>query len=306
MHMTEEEDRESEDEVDDDSSTATSMSDDDEISFDDFDLGIQQRPFMKWGSEAFVSVPIKRRAAESSRNNLKHTKEEDDSNSSHKAEKSVDATFELKEAQVDDHYVQAVSDHEHAASESESASAESIDDDDDDDDSDEDVFLYRGQYDCGKHEYEARLDPHVVTKVKVLKSVGNEIPNRAFQYCSLLVQAKLPRRGLVKIGIGAFEDCSQLQEIDIPSSVVEIKTNAFWSCRSLRHLMLPEGLQIVGVGAFAYCEFETVVYPSSLKEIRDGAFHWNSGLTTVYLKEGLEVIGKDAFRYASGPIHSFI
>mmetsp|Transcript_29182 Transcript_29182/g.70429 ORF Transcript_29182/g.70429 Transcript_29182/m.70429 type:complete len:689 (-) Transcript_29182:17-2083(-) len=311
---------ESDEDQDDDTSSASSSSssmnndndDDDEFSFDfdDFDLGRPEKPFRKWGSEAFVSVSIKQRTTSAAiqKNSNNNDKAEA---TSHGAEQLGAANSSLAEEETklsnndhdsseknptDTEFLPVQSNAEEEESESLSESSSS---DDDDDEADAGFFIYRGQY-----EYEARLDPHIVTKIRVDKSVSlTEIPNRAFQYCSLLTRCTLPRRGLTTIGIGAFEDCSLLQEIDIPSTVIEIKTNAFWSCQSLRKLKLPEGLQIVGVGAFAYCEFETVVYPSTLLEIRDGAFHWNSGLTTVYLKEGLKKIGKDAFSHCESLVN---
>ncbi|CAJ1955976.1 unnamed protein product [Cylindrotheca closterium] len=295
------EDKEQEDEHSLTGSSSTSSDDDDDIllSLDDFDLGIQQKPFLKWGSEAFVSVSIKQRVRTTAPAAITAITAADTTTDNDEASiqdtnddelRQLANTHGIGQEEEEEHHQQIV---QVTTADEMSLSSESSTEEEDDE-----VFIYRG-----RHRYEARRDPHTVRKVKVHKSVGTEIPNRAFQYCSLLTQVQLPKKGLLKIGIGAFEDCSQLQDIEIPSTVIEIKTNAFWSCRSLRHLVLPEGLQIVGIGAFAYCEFETVVYPSTLKEIGDGAFHWNSVLTTVYLKEGLKKIGKDAFSHCESLVN---
>lgn len=60
--------------------------------------------------------------------------------------------------------------------------------------------------------------------------------------------------GLKKIGGNVFHDCSSLERIIIPSTVIEIGKFAFWNCTSLREVVIEryEGVQY-GDNVFREC-----------------------------------------------------
>ena len=60
--------------------------------------------------------------------------------------------------------------------------------------------------------------------------------------------------GVTSIGYGAFNCCSNLQEIILPSSVTSIGDLAFAECDSLREITLPSGVTSIGYRAFEWCE----------------------------------------------------
>ena len=68
--------------------------------------------------------------------------------------------------------------------------------------------------------------------------------------------------GLQKIGDRAFSECTSLESVTIPSSVVDIGKNAFHRCRNLSEVTFNDGLRKVGDGAFSNCEsLESVTLP---------------------------------------------
>ena len=100
------------------------------------------------------------------------------------------------------------------------------------------------------------------------------IPHYAFQRSEL--SDITIQEGVKSIGIGAFENCNNLEEIQFPSSLKTIEASAFFSCSSLRQVVLKEGMT-VGDSAFFGC--------SQLSDIR--------------LEGELRSIGSDAFRFTA-------
>ncbi len=65
-----------------------------------------------------------------------------------------------------------------------------------------------------------------------------------FCSCSQLMRVEL-NGGLERIERGAFEDCSSLESIRIPSTVKCISIGAFFVCHHLRNVELLEGLESI-------------------------------------------------------------
>jgi hypothetical protein len=76
-----------------------------------------------------------------------------------------------------------------------------------------------------------------------------------------------------------------------------IHDNAFRQCSSLVEVEFSEGLELIGIQAFFWCENLKHIskFPSTLKEIHKNAFHGCLSLVGVEFSEGLEVIGDQAF-----------
>ena len=60
---------------------------------------------------------------------------------------------------------------------------------------------------------------------------------------------------LEDIGIGAFEDCSELKEIEIPYNVKKLPHLLFMRCTSIENIYLPYGLEEIDDWALA-CDSE--------------------------------------------------
>ena len=137
---------------------------------------------------------------------------------------------------------------------------------------------------------------------------------------------------VIEIGIGAFEDADELEEMtipfvgknanetvsaysvfsyifngDTPNSLKKVTltggnganrdTIPFLAFESsnLREVILPEGITTIGAGAFHFCtDLESINFPSTLKTIEDSAF-FQTKLNSIVLPEGLETIGQQAF-----------
>ena len=71
----------------------------------------------------------------------------------------------------------------------------------------------------------------------------------AFNDCSNLNELIL-NEGLQKIGNGAFFDRKSLENLKVPSTLFDIGTNKFNICRNLRDVTFNDGLQKIGTSAF--------------------------------------------------------
>ena len=92
---------------------------------------------------------------------------------------------------------------------------------------------------------------------------------------------------VVSIEWFAFEGCSSLTAVDIPSSVTEIGYSAFLDCIGLTSVTIPQGVTKIGYKAFYKCESLTAVtIPGSVTEIGEGAFMVCSGLKSIGVESG--------------------
>ena len=93
----------------------------------------------------------------------------------------------------------------------------------------------------------------------------------------------------------AFSE-SSITEIEIPSSVREIKNYAFDGCAQLERLTLADGLSVLGKNVFSGCSsLKSVRIPDSIKSIPASTFFKCTALQQVELPENLESIESGAF-----------
>lgn len=62
-----------------------------------------------------------------------------------------------------------------------------------------------------------------------------------------------PAEGVNRIGMNAFRNCKELNDIDLPETLRFIGNQAFRECSSLRRLLVPKGVKAVYPLAFADC-----------------------------------------------------
>ena len=109
------------------------------------------------------------------------------------------------------------------------------------------------------------------------------IGDLAFEGCSGLTSLKLPS-DIRLIGRNAFEGCSGLTSITLPSGVTEISNFTFSGCSGLTSLTLPSGVTWIGHFAFKGCSgLTSITLPSGVTEIGESAFANCSGLTSIYV-----------------------
>ena len=126
------------------------------------------------------------------------------------------------------------------------------------------------------------------------------IGDLAFEGCSGLTSLKLPS-DIRLIGRNAFEGCSGLTSITLPSGVTEIQHSAFYGCSGLTSITLPSGVTEISNFTFSGCSgLTSLTLPSGVIEIGSSAFSGCSGLTSLTLPSGVTWIGHFAFKGCSG------
>ena len=125
---------------------------------------------------------------------------------------------------------------------------------------------------------------------------NDKLGNYAFEGCSELTSLTIPS-SVTSIGWGAFEGCSGLTSLTIPSSVTEIGYHAFYGCSGLTSLTIPSGVTSIGNYAFYGCSgLTSLIIPSGVTSIGKWAFRGCSGLTSIYVyPENLPELGIDIF-----------
>ena len=109
------------------------------------------------------------------------------------------------------------------------------------------------------------------------------------------IRALRVEQGITYIGRCAFDSCSNLSDVTLPTSLRIIGQCAFNDCTALRSIQLPEGLTTIMEDAFNAAGLVSITFPSTLGELRDGAFMNCEKLQSLRLPEGLTTMGNWAF-----------
>ncbi len=105
---------------------------------------------------------------------------------------------------------------------------------------------------------------------------------------------------VVMISDYAFESCTKITQINIPSSITKIGSNAFESCISLRKVVFAGSSCDISSAAFKYCSLlSDISLPTALKTIPEEAFYGCTSLLSLNIPQTVEIIGKEAFRICS-------
>ena len=118
----------------------------------------------------------------------------------------------------------------------------------------------------------------------VVVTGGTTVCDNAFQGCSNITSITLPST-LTQIGSYAFSGCNGLTEIKIPASVTSIGAYAFQNCKNLTSVTFEAGSVLTSIGnsAFNSCKaLQSIEIPASVSEIGNTAFFLCSKLTDVY------------------------
>ncbi|MDE6182467.1 MAG: leucine-rich repeat protein, partial [Eubacteriales bacterium] len=115
---------------------------------------------------------------------------------------------------------------------------------------------------------------------------------------SCVIDKEIDGKLVTKIASNAFEDCSSLESIEIPDSLITIGDRAFGNCSSLKRIVIPNSVTTIGIYAFENCEqLLTVILPQNLMSIEYGTFSGCKALTSIDIPDTVTIIGERAFSY---------
>ena len=159
----------------------------------------------------------------------------------------------------------------------------------------------------GSNSTDGKLSVLDLSEAKIIEGGNNGyytsndvIGNYAFEGCSGLTSLTLPT-GITSIGYGAFIGCSGLTSLTLPAGITKIGSSAFSGCSGLTSLTLPAGITEIDDKAFDGCSgLTSLTLPAGITSIGYGAFHGCRGLTSLTLPDGITSIGDKAFSSCSG------
>ena len=121
------------------------------------------------------------------------------------------------------------------------------------------------------------------------------LPAYAFQGCTSLASIKIPST-VTSIGFSAFQSCNILKSIEIPSSVTQIYDRAFEGCTNLETIEIPSSVKAIGTRDFYGCtSLKLIKIPSSVISIGDSAFYGCSSLSSIEIPTSVTSIQAYAF-----------
>ena len=123
-----------------------------------------------------------------------------------------------------------------------------------------------------------------------------KIPKQAFEGCSSLMKIKIPS-SVALIEELAFHGCSSLTEIIIPFNVTSIKEGVFQECLSMTGIRIPPYVTSIEENAFSCCsKLVEVTISSLLIYIGNYAFSYCPALTKITIPSSVISIGECSFR----------
>lgn len=89
---------------------------------------------------------------------------------------------------------------------------------------------------------------------------------------------------------------SDIEEVEVPDSVVYLEGYAFEQCQDLKSIKLSQSIRVIPSYCFWRClSLESIVIPLGVTIIEEGAFMWCKSLRSVYLPKSICEIGEGAF-----------
>lgn len=117
--------------------------------------------------------------------------------------------------------------------------------------------------------------------------------------CSNLKELSLPA-SIVDIGDWAFSLCTSLEVINLPDEVSSFGIGVFYGCEKLAEVTVPQGATILGSESFTGCtNLLRVILPEGISGIGDKAFAFCRKLEHVSIPEGMRSIGNSAFSFCA-------
>lgn len=121
------------------------------------------------------------------------------------------------------------------------------------------------------------------------------IGDRAFQNCTNLEYIELPESIEFLGYINTFSGCQSLKEIRIPSKVQELPSGCFSDCASLENVELPKVSSIPSSTFYGCTSLANVTIPDEVGIIGTYAFSKCTSLAGIIIPDNVESIGSNAF-----------
>lgn len=132
---------------------------------------------------------------------------------------------------------------------------------------------------------------------------------RGFDEREIIIPNRLDGKDVIVIGEDVFAQCKGIERVIIPEGITEIHNGAFENCTALKEVVLPSTLKKLGnkplpskkyilgnsSGVFGNCAIEEIVLPSSLEFIGPAAFCGCRKLRKINLPNGISHIPERCF-----------
>jgi len=113
------------------------------------------------------------------------------------------------------------------------------------------------------------------------------------------IPEKYKGKQVLSISESAFKN-SDVEFVNLPEGLESIKTKAFLNSNKLKEIEIPSTVKEIRGSAFEYCTSLTkVILHEGLEEIRASAFKDNVNLVNIDLPDSLEYLGASAFSHCS-------
>lgn len=150
----------------------------------------------------------------------------------------------------------------------------------------------------------AAFSSSALTSIEIPSSII-ELGGSIFQNCTKLKSVKI-NDGLRMIPNDAFSDCSNLTHVELPQSLISIKTRAFQSSK-IDSIIIPDGVTTIESSAFSFCKYlEHVVLPQKLTTISSSMFKGCTLLKEISLPNDILSIGSSAFESCTNLLSVYI
>ena len=133
-------------------------------------------------------------------------------------------------------------------------------------------------------------------KYVIFEADITSIGTSAFQNCSSLINIAIPS-SVTSIGASAFSGCISLKSIKMPSDITSIESSTFNGCSSLTYIEIPSGVASIGNSAFNGCSsIENIAIPNSVTSIGASAFNACTSLKSINIPSSVTSIENSAFK----------
>lgn len=131
----------------------------------------------------------------------------------------------------------------------------------------------------------------------IIPSTVTQIGARAFESAERMARVEFASGSkLNALGMRAFYECKQLDEVVLPDGLTTIDKHTFYNCESLADITLSATLTTIDEYAFSKCTaLETIALPASVSALQNYAFSNDTKLNKIEIPESMNGIGEGCF-----------